>query len=313
MSFWGKSTRRSVWRIVSPARAFTLIELIVVIAIIGILSAIVVPGAANLWSQRNEAAASNLIRGLLQSVRTQAIRYGERGLFFYVDRDGVQRIAIIESDPSQGGTRQRDVVDCDAASEPLNCVTEAGAVNRFHVTDQQVYTVPSPFRVAPSWAVDPDPINASLNGIWPQQLRNRRFPFDTRGPDTPHYHRNFFSVIFDSSGQLVVGRPVLIHDIDTEGDGKGDRTRLDVFNTEKWWDNQGVRRDVDGFLFDIVQLDDTFAANFMSVDGLVVYDDSSLEGFEENVIEMQSIMRTKGQSLYVSRYTGEVIFGPKGG
>jgi len=28
---------------------------------------------------------------------------------------------------------------------------------------------------------------------------------------------------------------------------------------------------------------------------------------------MQAVMQRDGQSLFVSRYTGEVIFGPKGG
>ncbi|NOX57633.1 MAG: prepilin-type N-terminal cleavage/methylation domain-containing protein [Planctomycetes bacterium] len=300
-------------------QSFTLIELIVVISIIGILTALVVPGAAGLWSQRNEAASANMIRGLLQSVRTQAIRFGERGLFFYVDRDGVQRIAFIESDPSRGGTTPRDQFDCSAASQPLNCVTEAGAVNRFHVMNNKVYTVPTPFRIAPSWALTPVsppgpvpfPLNPSSSSAWPQQLQNQRFPIDTRGPDTPQYHRNFFTIVFDSAGQLIVGRPMLIHDTDADDNGIGDRSRLGVFDVVRWWDNAGVRQDVDGRLFDIVMLDDTHAANFTSVDGLVVYDDSEVEGLAGGSI--QSVMLSDGQSLYVSRYTGEVIFGPKGG
>ncbi len=302
-------------------RAFTLIELIVVIAIIGILSALVVPGASSLWSQRNEAASANLIRGLLQSVRTQAIRYGERGLFFYVDRDGAQRIAFIEADPSFGGTSTRDQFDCTNISEPTNCVSEPGAANRFRVIDQQVYTVPSPFRVAPSWALYPDnaPYNPNLVGVWPQQLTNERFPIQTRGADTPLYHRNFFTIVFDSTGSLVVNRPVLIHDIDTENDGLGDRTRLDVADVDEWWkfspgDAAATQPDVDPIngnpLFDIVALDNGTGANFISVDGLVVYDDSDIEGLDGASI--RAVMERDGQSLFVSRYTGEVIFGPKG-
>ena len=120
-------------------------------------------------------------------------------------------------------------------------------------------------------------------------------------------------MIFDSSGQLVVGRDVLIHDLDTEGDGLGDRTRLGVDDPARWWDGKAINRSVLGSLFDIVILDDGAAANFVSVDGLLVYDDSSLDGFENDVNEMQAVMQRDGQSLFVSRYTGEVIFGPKGG
>ncbi len=303
--------------------SFTLIELIVVISIIGILLALVVPGASSLWSQRNEAASANLIRGLLQSVRTQAIRYGERGLFFYVDRDGVQRIAIIESDPSQGGANPRDQRDCQNASEPVNCVTESGAVNRFHVLDQEVYTVPSPYRVAPSWALKPNgppapfPDNPISSASWPTQLAYEKFYVLAQGRDTPQYHRNYFAVVYDSLGQLVVGRDVLIHDVDVDrkldvlGNRTGDRTQLVVANPLRWWDRTGSDNSVSGKLFDIVVLGDDKAANFISVDGLVVYDDSDVEGLDGSSV--RSVMQRDGQSLFVSRYTGEVIFGPKGG
>lgn len=311
--------RRAMMRASSRVRAFTLIELVVVISIIGILTALVVPGASALWSQRNEAASANLLRGLLQSVRTQAIRFGERGLFFYVDADGVQRVAIIESDPSRGGSTPRDQVDCNASSEPPNCVTEPGAVNRFHVVDQQVYSVPSPFRVTANWALKsksppgpvPFPENPFSSSAWPTQLTYERFFIQASGRDTPQYHRNFFAIIFDSSGQLVVGRDVLIHDTDIEKDGIGDRTRLNVGNPVEWWDRTGNDNSLDGFLFDIVVLEDGRAANFVSVDGLVVYDDSDIGGLTGESI--QTVMLRDGQSLYVSRYTGEVIFGPKGG
>jgi type II secretory pathway pseudopilin PulG len=297
--------------------------LIVVITIIGILSALVVPGASSLWSQRNEAASANLIRGLLQSVRTQAIRFGERGLFFYVDSDGTQRIAIIESDPSRGGTNARDQVDCSNISEPPNCVTEVDAVNRFHVVDQQVYSVPAPFRVAPSWALTPipppanAPFNSDSRAAWPTQLANERFLFDARGRETPQYHRSYFTVVYDSSGQLVVGRDVLIHDVDVDrkldgfGNRSGDRTQLVVANPARWWDQTGNDVPLGGNLFDIVVLDDGKAANFTSVDGLVVYDDADIEGLDGASI--RAVMDRDGQSLYMSRYTGEVILGPKGG
>ncbi len=300
-------------------RSFTLIELIVVISIIGILSALVVPGASSLWSQRNEAASANLVRGLLQSVRTQAIRFGERGLFFYVDRDGTQRVAFIESDPSHGGTSARDQVDCDDNNEPTNCVTPADAVNRFRVMDQQVYSVPAPYRIAPSWALKPDsppgpvpfPDNSDSSAAWPMQLAYERFFVQARGRETPQYHRNFFAIVFDSAGQLIVDRDVLIHDVDVEGDGLGDRTTLNVGNPGKWWDRTGDDPSVAGNLFDIVILDDGSAANFISVDGLVVYDDSDVEDLDG--ASVRAVVQRDGQSLFVSRYTGEVIFGPKGG
>ena len=144
------------------------------------------------------------------------------------------------------------------------------------------------------------------------QLAYEKFFTQGRGRETPQYHRNFFTVVFDSSGHLVVDRDVLIHDIDADEDALGDRTRLNVADPSEWWDRTGDDQEIDGNLFDIVFLnDDGGAANFISVDGLVVYDDSDIDGLDG--ASRRAVMQRDGQSLFVSRYTGEVIFAPKGG
>ncbi len=78
-------------------RAFTLIEMIVVIAIIAILTAIVVPAASQMWEQRKIASSETLIKGLLQSALARAARPdgADTGIFFYVDPRGTQRMSPI--------------------------------------------------------------------------------------------------------------------------------------------------------------------------------------------------------------------------
>lgn len=304
-------------------RAFTLVELITVIAIIGILLGAVLPGAAKMWSQRNEAGTSNMLRGLLLSARSQAIRTGGRGLFFYIDEEGQQRIVFIEADPPGTAPGDQDVIDCQADISEDYCITQPEAVNRYRVVPGKIYTIPAPYRVAADWSLDADPNSTGIWSSWPQQLRNDDFPLDTSGADTPRYHRNFFTVLFNVRGEMVVGQDAMIHDpnIDAALDphSLGDVTRLKVFAVNDTWYQVGLNTpsnaefttlDADPKLFDMVILDDGRAANFRSVGGFVVYDESIMEGLLS--VEMQSSLLSDGQPVYVSRYTGDVIFGPRG-
>ncbi len=310
-------------------RAFTLVELITVVAILGILMAFVVPGASAIWAQRNEAATTNLIRGLLQSARSQAIRTGERGLIFFVDDNGVQNIAFIEADPpdyTQDGT---DACDCDDDCwedtdwVPTDlCVNELLAGNRFRVSKEQVYLIPSPHRAVPLWALDePSNKNPKTPKDWPDQLANSSFPDDADGKDSPRYHRNFFTVLFNAAGEVVVNRDILIHDPDDDENGYGDTLGLPVADElEKWWtvdyeeqiqkaDSLKTSVSGDKNLFDLVVVDDDVAANFRSVEGIMVYDDSDIAGLDGE--DIRQFLLDEGTPFYINRYTGDVTEGPK--
>ena len=304
-------------RVSAPAPAFTLVELVTVIAIIGILLGIVLPGASSLWSQRNEAATANMMRGLLASARSQAMSGGEQqGLFFFVDPiERVQRVVFLEAEPPDDAADGLDLCDCDpsccggAYCPPSDmCITDVDALNRFRVTSGRVYTVPAPYRVAPAWVLETTDEGDTL---WPDQLDNRLFPTHTSGSDTPRYHPNFFTILFNDNGELVVGYNVLVHDPD------GGSTGLHVNNVAEAWiaDSGGPDYvDISGGpnpdLYDIVVLDDDRAANFVSVDGLVVYDGSDVEGLDG--IDIGELLRREGQPFYITRYTGDIILGPRG-
>lgn len=304
--------------------AFTLIEMVVVVAIIALLVGLVVPGAASMWRQRNEAGTITTVRGLLESARSQARRLGERGLFFYVDPiDNVQRIALIEAEPPN----QTDRAECQAMTGSEDCVNQPMTVNRFRVVADKVYTIPAPYRVAPqeamAWA------ESSLPATW-RRLGNDLFHvLDSTVPIAPR-HRNYFSIVFDRHGAIVVGRDVLVHDPDTNNDRRGEKTRLFVTNvleaTEYRRAADGSRADIGpnnrDALSHMVCYDDLTAANFPSVAGLVVYDDSVTEGLDGSISGatrgeqagqmLAQELLANGRPIYISRQTGDIIMGEKG-
>ncbi len=301
---------------------FTLIELITVIAIIGILAAFVFPGAAAMWSQRNESGAINLVKGLLQSARSQAIRTGERGLFFYVDPvENVQRVVFIEADPpysTDAAGRNFDKDDCDPNA---GCeITQPMTINRFRVVRDKIYTIPSPYRVASAWAME---VAVGENTPANREMLGNSDFIRTSGNRTPNYHRNFFAVIFGANGELLHEHPVLIHDPNIDDIVspyiRGDVTQLDIGSqVATYYLEGGNDVDVDPLngdpLYDLVILDNGMAANFISVDGLVVYDDSAVEGLQGETAGgiLRQHLFTDGRPFYIARYTGDIIMGIKG-
>lgn len=339
-------------------RGFTLIELIVVIAIISILLALVLPGAASMWSQRNEAGTINLVRGLLESARAIARRNGTGGLFFFVDPvDNVQRIAFIEAEPPNkpdAGNWVWDQVFCKQlhANDP-DCITQPMAVDRFRVSSDKIYTVPSPYRVAPKYAMELAgeivTRHRESNSDYPlfQQRLGSDVFFKAGGEMRAPRQRNFFTVIFNRAGQIVPDRDVLIHDsdspIDAAGgtsaivtDGRGDKTRLHVTGvndatmyyvqqevmstTSNAIDKERINPDTadDAALSHMICDIDGVVMNFPSVDGLVVYDNSVVEGLDGagdgevagSVLADELI--NNGRPMYITQQTGDIIMGEKG-
>lgn len=331
----GRSGRRGVHRRRTTARAeargslggilsaFTLIELLVVIAIVAILLGLVVPSVSSMWKQRGEADSVNTIRGLLESARSRAIQKGEYGLLFYVDNRGTQRIKFIEADPGGSGSGDQDIRDCEIVngSGTGNCITQPMAVNRFRVVAGETFSVPAPYRAAAGWAIELGPLNQG----WPSLTGDQ---WSTVRPvDTPRNHRNFFAIVFDRNGQMVVDRDVLIHDVDLDGDDRGDATGMPVSVgspggvDEYWyWDQtSGSAQSADigansgDELYDMILVPDGRAANFRSVAGAVAYDDSQVTGEQLPADVIRNLLLESGQTLVVSRFTGDVIVAQRGG
>lgn len=99
------------------ARAFTLVEILIVVVILGILAAVVVPSFANAVTPTEQAAFATSLRGFSQSVELYRVREGEYppdgssgeippGLEDYIDTSTWRRTTPIggvwdsESDPA---------------------------------------------------------------------------------------------------------------------------------------------------------------------------------------------------------------------
>ena len=284
-------------------RAVTLVEMIVVVAIIVLILAAVLPSLSSTWQQRKAADTETTVRGALATARMQALNNKERGLFFMLDPDtDEQKIYTIEA-------------------EPFDPVTEAGvideqsAANRFKVLAGKVVTLSKPFRVTPRSVVDKED---SSSWVWSNgELTNQDYRSGSQ--TTLERHRNFFTIVFSPDGQLRVGRHVLIHDPDGDasgnpGHGLGDRTGLKV-NTSptgatQWYEGTDTQTLSTGLPQVIDELGG-WAINFASVDGLLVYDDSALEG-PLTADEQRDYLLASSVPLYISRLSGAVVRGPRG-
>jgi prepilin-type N-terminal cleavage/methylation domain-containing protein len=288
-----------------PAAGFTLVELLVVIAVIGLILGLILPGVSAMWNQRLEAQAETVAAGALRSVQMQARHNGERGLFFYLE-DGVQKIAMIQSTPA-----------VQNASPPPAQITALNViVDCFEVVSGFDQRMPPPYRAAPRTVV----LNGSAlpaTQLWEDGELNNEDYTKARGTGNQR-QRNFFSVIFGPDGRLIAGRNVLVYD------PKG-LTGLATGSTSTYYDVDGVPQDfpppsagtsTPSVLSSLV-LDRGGAINFPGVDGLLVYDDSLFQELvgataAETATLRRQWLTMNGRPYYVSRLTGSVIRGPVG-
>ncbi len=302
--------------------AFTLVEMVIVMAIVVVLMTLILPGARALWEDRKLSEAKGTLRGMLMSARARATQGSqlETGLFFFVNEQGTQQIVTIEQVPEQLG---------DIAWR-----------NVFRITKERAYSLPAPIRVVPRYVVL-DELPSSPDSIYrfsAFELANDNFETPPMGVDQGQLHRNFFTMVYDNSGQLLVRRDVLIQDPDEEQEKRprGDVTELDVGykpkpspgepTVLKYFHQDNSKGPIDPtttsrpekipFLI-VGRRDDTTALNFPSVDGLLIYDNDAFDGLgkaADPAIEQAKrdyILRT-GRPLYVNRLTGAVIEGPTG-
>lgn len=318
--------------------AFTLVELVVVIAIVLVLLGLVLPGATKMWEERKVSDAENVIQGLLVTTRARAQRPNstESGLLFYLDRSGAQQVVAIEQVNREGAVSVAAECNNDhPKNNPGMMYNREAWLDVFHVVGDSPYTLPPPMRVTPRYAVLPD-ATPSMFTFSDDELANSDFekPFSAVF-DVAQRHRNYFTIIFDNRGEMRVWRPVLILDYDRDGNSRGDVTGLPVGfdtagnkpNVNKYFDIDGVPPLINTFrgkptgggeketicylVVEDAKASDPVAINFPSVDGLLVYDDSAFSEAGDPAAKREYLIRS-AQPFYVNRLTGAVIRGPLG-
>jgi|GEM_PF-1198384 len=330
MSLWGRLRSRSADGFgQSRPNAFTLVEMVIVVGIVLILLGIALPSINTMWAQHRENDANNGISGMLMSTRAKAVQgeRGEVGMFFYLDKNGVQQIAIITRDPR--------IENDPNATSPVtapNWRTDPAWQNVFTVAQDGGRALIAPMRAVPRYVVEPEPADPTLGFTTFNATELGNDDFDNLAAlpiDNAQRHRNYFVVLFSPRGELEVGRDVLIRDPDVDGDDVGDITGLAVSDTAKrfyaydkdnskpalplvtdWAANvspeSAMKVDV------IVGGDDPdIALNFPSVDGVMVYDDSAFREAGDDLGKREVLLET-AQPYYIHRLSGAVVRGPVG-
>ncbi len=313
----------------SPRLGFTLVEMVVVIAIVLMILGVALPAASALWNDRKVAAAEGTIQGLLMTTRARAMQAdgAETGFLAFVDREGAQRlVSIAQVDPIARMDRAALAMLPPAQVRVLRRAYQ----NVFEITANRDDALPVPMRVVPRYVVE-QPVGSSDPTTFDEaELANADFEVLPANGNQAQRHRNFFTMIFSTEGQLVVRRDVLIQDADLiersqGGAGRGDRTGLlvgpgppaAVATTTEYYEadtDDPMPIDPTNLQIPFLVRDDPgsdVAINFPAVDGLLVYDDSLFNGLS-TAAQKREYMRRAARPLYVNRWTGAIIRGPVG-
>lgn len=229
-------------------KSFTLVEMVVVIAVIIIISTLIFPAITTMWRDAQVKNSHHKIAGLLRTARARSLslHHMSYGVLFYVDPTYNHQVAVC----------------IDALAYPI---TEderwPDVIDRFRVDTKNPYLFTmddfvriAPFSVALGWEND-DLLNDDYRA---------------------GKQRNFFAIIF-RRGERVYSCPYILYDVDEDDDGFGDTLRLPVGDTIG---------EFGGPMRDIVLDNDGERRNLPTEWGFLIYDEGIFKELRPNNLNL---------------------------
>ncbi len=279
----------------AATRAFTLIELMVVVAIIILLVGIAVPAVGPALNTSQQAQAIQQLTGAITIAQARAMSQGGYALRverafktniagFMVDANGEPCLAYDKN----GELVSNSAFDPSAAPvwldyQQIRYVRPSRVNPCYEPTIDDVIKLPPSVWLAPDYATstgfDVNYYNSSKTGLWssttPPRSSQRFNPFET------------FCIVFDQSGQV---------------------TELRAYNLVQSDKYQYQDQTQPRLISNVVVPPITWYP-YNSARGVIVYDRKQFESLGSDTAAKTSFLRQKGRPIFVNRFLGSLVEG----
>lgn len=277
-------------------RAFTLIEMLVVVAIIVIILALVMPVSKAMWDDSYRASAIQQVRGMLGTAKARAAqRLTSYGVVFYIDKStGFQNAAFITSKSNPEKALDEDSSVITSLSE-LDTVEYRGLVcDRFELEkEQSIYAFHGGWRVG-DFAIDSwEPYSDKHNFFVIVFTKHGKREF-LDGRNVRQY------IIRDTDGRAILGKQNVIDDVTK--DGKGDITGQPVVDVRQWRGFGDKLHRLQGFsVQDILDIDGDGQFDWWPAamsNGIVVYNHNDYQDIAVDKLSIKAYVEQESYPIF---------------